>query len=495
MFAVLIVISINEGCQGKRWLLLFGGILMGISPFLRIPNLSFLALLVVPFFYWYFNRQTIKLKTPFIHTIVIGVGFILGLAMAWQWMCAIGADTLIKDFIYSIEGQLEGESSHNSGSMLSRYALNYAKSLLYFAFFLCCIFCLSFTWQRKRWITLVVCTIVFILLHQYIYIKTPLLGDNFLYVFNGIALFGAFYYCIRYQKGKSEMALSATAISVLLPLGSDLGFLTIWVGPTLALPVGLCAMWEWLNGIDTSRYYSFNLVYDTYSKGERTNKQILLKSPLLKSPHMAFLFCVLILLVDTVIKIDKKAYYDVGARIYKTSPINSPQAKGIYTHEYKAKVVNTTLAAMSHYVFSEDVILVYDFSPLIYYLTETKPWAGIAWPCVYYGKPYVQKFNVALQEADTLPVVVMQHFYSSNNWVKVNDYKGNLYIKKKSLENRDQAIMNQCVMTFLKNYHYHSVWSNGFYEILVPENKYIVHQDKLLQNSRNHYRPQYKNKQ
>lgn len=480
LFAIVIVILLNEGSRNKNWLfLLLGGVVMGLSPYLRLPNVVLAALVLIPMLYCIDSIREFRIKHTAQYVIIVGVGFLAGLVVGWKCMCLIGADKLIYDFLFSVSGQLEGDSTHNLGSMLSRYTYNYFMAICYFVFFVATIGIFSITWDKNKWFTIFMWTIVVVLFHRTLYVTSPILGDHLLFVYNGISLFAAVYYIIHYKKNKSEVAISAAGISVLLPLGSDLGFITMWVGTTLSLPIGLCAMKEWVQSLNTSRYYSCSFVYQVNDEHGSRKKYMRIRTPKLHKPYQIFLFVVFLLLAETVVKIDKRAYYDIGSRFSKVEPIHSAKARGIYTHKYKADVVNSTLREMAKYVSAGDVILVYDFSPMLYYLTDTKPWAGVAWPCVYYGMPYVRKFNTALQEADSLPVVVMQHFYSSNAWTKIKSRKdkGNIYIKFKSLENKDQAIMNECVLHFLKYNNYKTVWNNGYYEILLPKNKHVINRE------------------
>jgi hypothetical protein len=119
------------------------------------------------------------------------------------------------------------------------------------------------------------------------------------------------------------------------------------------------------------------------------------------------------------------------------------------------------------YVKAGDTLLVYDSSPLVYYLTDTRPFAGISWPCVFYGKQYVRKFMQAERETSTMPVLVMQYFYSSNNWSEIQDDYYALD-SRMAFSNLD---MKQNILRFIGEHRYKTAWSNGYYKIMIPKER------------------------
>ena len=188
-----------------------------------------------------------------------------------------------------------------------------------------------------------------------------------------------------------------------------------------------------------------------------------------KYVRKGYLFALCFMVVTTFIKVEHKPYYDPGNRSQKTAAILSPMAQGIYTIQQRAEIVNPMLTALSNYVKPGDELLVYDSSPLVYYLTQTRPFAGISWPCVFYGQSYVDKFKAAEKQAPKLPVVVMQYYVSSNKWTEVNP---NYYMLKNEGGTDDDSFfstkeMKLNIRRFLKEHNYKTVWSNKYYDILV----------------------------
>lgn len=88
----------------------------------------------------------------------------------------------------------------------------------------------------------------------------------------------------------------------------------------------------------------------------------------------AFVFAVFIQLIIT------GNYQDPGALFYKTGMINGVETKGIYTTDIKANVVNNTLKGIIPYVHASDTMICFPSSPMMNYLTHTKPAGGLCWP-------------------------------------------------------------------------------------------------------------------
>lgn len=427
LFAVISVVLAVRSGEGKVWLpALAGGVVAGVSVFLRLPNVCYLAFAAIPLFF--ITKE--DWKGPLARAFIFAGGFVAGLSAAGVAVKAAGADVLVKEFLGSIVSTLGGGSSHSSGSMLSTYAGNYAR-----AFFCACtlLFCIRFCgWASRKSKVMYFIAVLLLMFfgYRYLYIGSHLLGEELVTVFNGIALVGvALMFESKAEAGKLRIAMAALFSSLVIPLGSDLGFRTMWVGCWLALPVGICGFYD---------YFS--------DRRERF-------------AYVAFLVA---LLVVAVVKIDHKPYYDPGARSEKKYEINSAYAKGIKTVQKKAVIVNELLAALEDYVKEGDELLVYDFSPTINYLTGTKPFAGVSWPCVLYGQRYVRAVAAA-EAAGSRPVAVIQHFNCINGWRNIDE---GYFVDGRTREERQ---MTAAVMDFIHRNGYRSVWTNGYFEILVAE--------------------------
>lgn len=462
MFMLTTICVVHGSLRNDIRLLLAGGLLAGINVFVRLPDMSFAVMAAVPFVTNACRpiKANLYKKENWILSVTYIVAMGAGAAIGWACVCQIGADTQLKEFFSSISGQLEGDSSHGLSKMLEKYTTCYIKALLKPLVFATAVIALAKSLSfRNILIKYSLLALTVILLYRQMYDRYDYLGQNIMAMLNGIGLYGCVMYMAKGQREMRAIACGALLFSVLAPLGSDLGFVTMWVGAWLSFPIGLEAA---LEISEANERISMELQLN-YSNGNRTSKtavRIFTGKYLTK----AFWLCTLTILVTTVIKIDHKAYYDPGNRNKKTSSIESPLADNIYTHKYKADIINPMLKELTKHVSPGDELLVYDFCPMINYLTETKPYAGISWPCVYYGQRYVNEVEKEFCKNKAKPVIVLQNFNSSNEWSKIN--KEYLF----GVDAKD-FVQARAVKKWLKRYNYRTIWSNGYFEILKPSEK------------------------
>lgn len=459
--SIMALISIMEGSK-KQWysLLFIGGVLLGVNVFIRIPNLTCWVFILCPFLVYYTKRRQIPWHQGIKQSACIFLGAITGTIITWFWMRHVGADGMIVELFSSMTGTLQGKSTHSLGSLLSTYVGNLVLSIIIFIVFSACIIVSSFASSSIRVIwKLCLLAISFLSLYQITYIQSNLLGRNIFAILNGIALFGTFPFLLS-NTHQRNTAVTAFMFSLLIPLGSDGGYQTMWVGTWLALPVGLCGIYKFIQFISqTWTHVSVTLHSSNVSGNTRR----------LRIPKLSYgyLFCIFTLVIVVLIKIEHKPYYAPGNRSSKNVAIASSLADGIYASGQRAKIINPLLIALQEYIQPGDTMLVYDSSPLLYYLTETKPFAGISWPCVYYGQAYVDEFVRAEQATTNMPVLILQHFYTSNYWSKISP----LYLNPEEDNNFSSTEMTQIIIKFIKHHNYQTKWSNGYYDIMLPQTR------------------------
>ena len=462
-FGVISLVCINEGVRKVKWgLIVLGGLLAGMNVFVRLPNVTFVSFALIPFL-WNYDFAGIHWKKSTAQAMVILMSFASGMVAVWLLLVHIGADTLVTEFVSSIANTLQGKSTHSTDSLLMSYLSNYRMCIVYLGILIlgAVVFCSAF---QTRWI-LLRCALLFLgfeILYRPIYMDSSMLGDTIMATINGISIAGACYYMAACPE-RRNVALTAVLLSSIGPLGSDGGFRTMWASTWLALPVGLSGLYEFCRMLSKKR---FSISFTLKNEEESTGKESSVKNisfPICQL-NKSFWCCTVILLAIVFIKIDHKAYYDPGDRTEKIYPIESRLARGIYTMEKKAGIINPLLRELDRYVKPGDTMLVYDFSPLLYYLTETRPFAGISWPCVFFGERYVKAFVQAEKESERLPVIVLQHFFSSNEWTSIQRN----YYDESIDTNYISSAQTKTIKRFIKKYKYKRVWSNGYYEILVP---------------------------
>lgn len=457
---ILAIILLIEGIlyNRKPWIF-FAGILLGINVFVRIPNIACLSFLIIPFWANNTSFTDIQFHKPIKMAILALIGFIIGMISVLLLMIHVGAGTLITDLISSIFGMLNGTSTHASSSMLSKYISNYILSIECLIVFAIATLISAYGMSlKKKWLRPFLFFISFIFLWLTTYKSCNELGDTIVALMNGLGIIGCCYYLDKGTRLRT-ISLSFILFSLILPLGSDQGFQTMWVGTWLSLPVGLCGLYE-LTGHTLGEGYKCIILF------QRDHDPLAKKNYSLSIPSLrtSYIICTVILIIAVGAKIEKHAYYDPDSKYSMNASIHSLKAKGIKTSQKRAEIINSLLLELKKYINTNDEILVYDSSPLIYYLTQTKPYAGINWPCLFYGANYVDKFTSAEKKSSHRPVLVLQHYRSSNEWSEPLDY----YYSTKENKSFSSIEMSQKIIDFINQNHYHAVWTNQYYEILLP---------------------------
>lgn len=166
--------------------------------------------------------------------------------------------------------------------------------------------------------------------------------------------------------------------------------------------------------------------------------------------------------------ISQEAYFDNGNRFKKTHTINNSLAKGIYTTERRAKIINELLHNLENIVQPNDYLLVYDKMPMIHFLTKTKPYMYNPWVWIYDYNSFEKKLQKAETEIQSLPIVVQQKFETIYEFSEpIKDYMTTNKENDNFHSNERNAIMN----AFLKRNNYEITWSNEYFNIYASYEK------------------------
>lgn len=141
------------------------------------------------------------------------------------------------------------------------------------------------------------------------------------------------------------------------------------------------------------------------------------------------------------------------------TPIAHRQLRGQLTTAARARVTVEVLEALQQRVARGDLLLAYDGTPLLQYLTYTRPYTGHPWlmtdddPAVVPGL-----LKTALDTYKCLPVAVRSRGSTrSQDWPK----------KFRKLEPA-HAGTRKAIEQFLKANGYRATWKNAYFEILEP---------------------------
>lgn len=146
-------------------------------------------------------------------------------------------------------------------------------------------------------------------------------------------------------------------------------------------------------------------------------------------------------------------------RFELSTPVNHPQLYAQFTTAARAKTMREVLAALGERVRPGDFLLAYDGTPLLQYLTFTRPYTGHPWlmtdddPAVVPGL-----LSTALSTTKCLPVAVRSRKSARNDkWPR----------KGPGLERQHKAT-RKAIVSFLQSNGYERTWRNDFFEILEP---------------------------
>ena len=161
-----------------------------------------------------------------------------------------------------------------------------------------------------------------------------------------------------------------------------------------------------------------------------------------------------------------KSYFDPGSRLSKTSKIESEKCKFIFTTSERASIVNDLLIGIKPFVKKGDYLIAYESIPMLYYLTNTKPFLHDSWIIGSGGALFLKKIERIKEEKNKLPMVIRQKFKTIGHFGKPSDeYLSDNLIGDKYIGQEQTKIFNR----FLKENNYRIIWQNLYFVLYSPE--------------------------
>ncbi|WP_178987732.1 hypothetical protein [Winogradskyella schleiferi] len=451
LMSVIIIYVLNKAVIKNSMLLyILSGIILSINVFTRIPNLVLFSLvLVVPYAYYLRKESILKSIKPFLF---VGFGSVIGFLMVYVTLSLLGQLEIMKNALFTINdlGNTE-DSSHNFKSVFMAPYYNY-RSIAVETIKLAAI--VTGLYVLRRFIPNNKIINVFIFVFSIVLFVFWFNTGN-IYPIYSLCLLGALT-ILFIKKFSNEVKIISvlsffTLITISLGTGGGIknsGYMGIWIG----LPLFFYAIDNLNLLIPNSKYFNIN-------SSLKLSK---------KSVHL-FLYAIIVafLLLKTH-NISQQAYFDNGSRFEKTYAINSPLAKGIYTTERRAKIVNDLLQNLNKFVKPNDYLMVYDKIPMVHFLTETKPYMYNPWVWIYDYNSFEKKLHKAESEIPVLPIVVQQKFETIYSFSEpIPDYMSTQKENTDFHSNERNAIM----IAFLNRNNYEIVWSNPYFNIYRSKNK------------------------
>ncbi|WP_111684348.1 hypothetical protein [Winogradskyella tangerina] len=434
LMAVIVVFILNKALRSdNRRLFIIAGFVLSFTVFVRIPNaVLHILIFAIPFAFFIADKKVSKSIQP---ALLFVSGSILGYLSIYLILLGLGQVEIMKNALLTIVdlGNTEN-SSHNFKEIFKAPLHNFLSivqafnDLIVLAFIL---YILNYI-PLPRKILLAMTSIVAIGVFIFWF------NTGNIYPVYSLCLFGSAVLMFKKSIPNEIRVISFMSLLILstLWLGSagglkNSGYMAIWIG----LPL-----------------FFYLMPKDFSIKGG--DKSIYIHKYLY---CLAFAFLIL-----KAYKIPQQSYFDPGSRFEKTFAINNVKARGVYTTERRAQIMNELLLNLNRFVKPNEYLLAYDKIPMVHFLTETKPYMYNSWVWIYDYNSFEKKLLKAEQEIDELPVVVQQKIETIYEFSEpIEDYMSETKENTNFHSNERNATMN----SFLKRNNYEVVWSNAYFNI------------------------------
>ena len=422
LWAIALALMYRGLTGGKRHLLLWAGLVVGVNAFTRIPNVLAVGLAVMPFIVqlheWRPCRERWSQCGAVLAGVVLGVVAVIGLMMA------LGHWDIFKQNMTDLIGVATGSSgaaTHNAGGMVMEM-LGFYKHCLYVGlkiFILWLALWLAGRYIGNCWLRWAVRIVVAALALYLMWYQSHIMHPLWV-----MCVAGTLWVILRQGGDRAVAAWLGLFMLLVFPLGGDgatnNGGIIAW----LAAPVA-ALLWQ------------------------RRDYAVI---------PLAF---VAVGLVQTV---TVGAYFDGGALWHKTATIDDCRAALIRTTPERARIINGTLAELKKHVAEGEELLCYGSIPMMNHLTGTRPAIGCAWPELLSTQALSARLDNSWESNLRLPAILRQKFNNLGPyWSDATDR----YLAAYSFT--DDKFLTQDKMDALNRWMdskgYHIVWQNQWFAL------------------------------
>lgn len=426
---VAAAVSLTLGLVSRRrGPLLTAGVVIGALPFARLPNVLAAGLVIAPCLAALVEkeRRAGLLRELGLLLAGIGAGFLGTLGLVY----ALGHGPMLVNGIRGLFAPSASQSGYGMDSLLANFIKDELTALAWGLGV--CLAGAAVAQVFRRVPALVSWPLVVVLGALAAY---GLAGTDELWRFvapgTGYWLLAAV--ALGYARPSFEqraLAFTALAILIIAPLGSNNGIKNAHMGLWLALPLLLSLLFS-LNS---------KLLADQGSK--------------------LAIICCLALTGEGLHRAATYTYRD-STRSRLTASVPYPQLRGQFTSPARAKSVAQVLQELNKRVAPGDYLLAYEGTPLLQYLTRTRPYLNRPWLMGAVSSEEVAQLAAAApQRTGCLPVAVVTRKSTRGfDWPRVA--RG---LEQREPQRRTRRVLN----AFLRRHGYERTWTNGFFEILEP---------------------------
>lgn len=382
LLSVLIYLSaialLWEAATGRRHVAaLAGGALLGINIFVRTPNVLGLVFTLIPLAgYWLSPRSNAIGRTGLrdwaMPSLTAMCGAACGVAVVVALMALLGHLGIYLDNLSqlrSIAADSSGQSSHSLATLIM-IPLNFYIAELYVWLKIATLIVVYTVLRRHlphpalRAITLVAAAGAAGYMMWRMHVMQPLWA---------LCAAGSITLIVTGNRRQKLLASIGLLLMIMFPLGSDNAYNNGSIIAMLAAPVAVAAC---IKHTRFMRMAPFLVVMAVCSMG-----------------HMATDGC----------------YFDGGELWHKTATVDNKRVAGIMTTPRRAAIMNTVLHGIAHHIHAGDTLMVYGSTPMLNYLTATRPAMDCCWPELLGAT----MLHSRLQALDTTRPPVLRQLFSS----------------------------------------------------------------------------------
>jgi hypothetical protein len=341
--SVCLIRGITE--RSQRWLFA-AGIAIGAAPFARFPNLLDAALPSAILLAAWLEPERRKSLVRDVGSAVLGIA--AGVTLLLVVIALRGDWRLYVDGVRSLFAPSMENAGYSGDDLMESFAADQLKAVAWGLGV--CVFGVGLAQvmqrvpQKLRWLLVAAACALGIY-------GLARAGEPWRWVVPGTSYFVLCAMALGFGKAPTALRVAAWVALigvVVAPLGSNNGIKNAHMGLWLALPVLLCGLWTWL------------------------------PRALAGQAQLLAVVVAVVLVGEGIHRASSYTYRD-AERAGLTTGINHPQLRGQYTTPARAKSVRQVLGALEQRVAPGDYLLAYEGTPLLQYLTRTRPYLNRPW--------------------------------------------------------------------------------------------------------------------
>ncbi|MDI6717435.1 MAG: glycosyltransferase family 39 protein [Patescibacteria group bacterium] len=439
LFFAISILFLTKGLKKNNNALVFlAGFFLVFNIFIRLPNiLGLFFILAIPY-----NAciKNIRAKEYLRHYFAFITGALISFAVVYFIMRIFGhVNYYIESLKYLMESTQNNNGPYNAQglifstfkgyfSLFGNFILMFLLAILGFFLYL------KFKLNRLNFFIKLFLLLLFLL---FLYVEYNfigiLIGGRVVSLLTGLCYAVLFAHVLNYKEGDKNLNLIALLMLILfiiIPLGSGAGH----INALYLIPISFPIVVNYIHNIKKIDF-SLKISQLKYLK----DISFVINEKIIKSGKY---FILAVFIPYALTNAFAFSYDDSYNRFLLNTKINSNYLKGIYTTEEKAIPLNELLLQLPKYIQKNDTILVTWIAPIIYYITETKPYFPSPWTEIYDRDQITAFLNNNFMNKK-LPVVIRYDYLSKHRY--------------------DDILYN-----FFKKNSYEKKWNNKMYEIYIP---------------------------